>query len=135
MLQPHSQKRSSSIRPPRARNASTPFTTRASSRRTPSSSLKRTRWRIMRTLPGECEGAASAASVLGSVGNPRHEVTDGLGGVRYALEPYLDVVGGLRRIRDDHVEHEDDEHIDGDLLRIHRHRGLPCDCRAPWAPC
>src|ERR1044072_4685404 len=121
-FQPSSQKRISGILLSSARKASTPATTRGSSRSTPSSSLKRTR----RPSPG-----APLVLSVRPVGQPGEEVADGPGGVRYALEPYLDVVGCLGRVRDDHIQHEDHEHIDGDLLSVHRHRGLPrfwCVC-------
>src|ERR1041385_7498143 len=121
MFQAHSQERSSSIWPGRARKASTPATTRGSSRWTPSLSLKRTRWRITRT-PTSCPGPGPAAGcrrLLGAVRYPGHEVAYGAGRVRDAFERYLDVSGRPFGVRDDHVRHEDHEDIDGYLLRIH----------------
>ncbi len=69
------------------------------------------------------------------VGEPCEEVTDGLGGVRYALEAYLDVVRGLGGVRDDHVQHEDHEYVDGDLFGVHRHLASPeCARSGPLLP-
>src|SRR4051794_12402709 len=106
MFQAHSQERSSSIWPGRARKPSTPATTRGSSRWTPSLSLKRTRWRITRTPWLRLGPAPGSRRLLGAVRYPGHEVTYGAGRVRDAFERYLDVSGRPFGVRDDHVRHE-----------------------------